>query len=572
MGARWDALRERLAGWEGPATRLVSADSRRAGRIALVTLIAVTTLAEAALWTTGCTHQYAMPWDSAYLLEMGWRVHTGEIPHRDFATHIGMVPSLLTSLTFTLTGVNAKALVYGPAMLFPLIVFGGWWLARARFPAFFALLFSLLAGFLLVGMFPLGFPGVDFRLPSFAMQYNRLGWALISLLALQVSLRPRVEPTRAREWAEGIASGVILGILLFLKLNYFAAGIALLATGSMAQRPKWGSVAAGFAVTALALLACLRFDVGAIIADAGEAGQAAGAGRLLVILTVLRESMGEIALLVLVALFLVRPAAARGGMTRPFVSTLAVAALGIMICAGSNQVSRLPLLAVAAMLLVEHASRPGATEPSRFATHRLFAAAVAVVLVAGTLVPDAMSVGNAWRWRWFHLSHATAPARVDSPALVDMACPALPDDPKDAAGTVDKLLHGGDYLTPRAWAVSVNDALRLARANLQSNDRVVMLEWYNPMPLALGMPAPRGYSTARGYGKIPPEKRETIYREIFANVTLVLVPKYPPKNWGAKTLREAYGALIARDFEKVAESELWDLRRRSGTGSVPGSR
>jgi hypothetical protein len=108
------------------------------------------------------------------------------------------------------------------------------------------------------------------------MSYNRQGYALLGLLIVE-SFPLRREPP-VRGVGGGFSTGALVAILLFLKANYFLVGLVLAALSLVwsgrGERRRWCGLAAGFGVAAVAFLAYLRFDVGAMVADLRMAADA----------------------------------------------------------------------------------------------------------------------------------------------------------------------------------------------------------------------------------------------------------------------------------------------------------
>ena len=59
---------------------------------------------------------------------------------------------------------------------------------------------------------------------SFAMSYNRYGWSLLSILALILFVPPRDRD--GGDWIDIANAGSLLVALFYLKMTYFAAGLA----------------------------------------------------------------------------------------------------------------------------------------------------------------------------------------------------------------------------------------------------------------------------------------------------------------------------------------------------------
>jgi hypothetical protein len=397
--------------------RFLSANSPKAYRIAFIVLGVLVVLMVGSLAYLRATHQRVNAWDSAFLLDGGWRLLNGQRPHTDFSSPFGAVSLLVITLGMAVTRGSAAALSIGYAIVFPFITLWAWWISRRRLSAVNAFLFAGMAGLLTIGTHRLG---SSYQLATYAMQYNRLGWALITILALQLFLAPigRRDPNdgdaaaggRHRFFSscllEGVSTGALLGLLLFTKITYFVAGVALLAvatlllarrrqtlpgqagpelplssrgtspigTGGPLTNPGFYGLGLGFVVVVLAMLAYLRFDVVSFVSDMR---MLSGAQSLVARMDALRAVFSPnlvplllLGLVLILTLILVsRPGGGWGSESRrgpgdnrllawpPLVGGVAVALAGLFTCSANAQQGAIPLLGVAALIFVETVRR-----------------------------------------------------------------------------------------------------------------------------------------------------------------------------------------------------------------------
>ncbi|HWC90371.1 MAG TPA: hypothetical protein VG433_11965, partial [Pirellulales bacterium] len=245
--------------------RLFQANSPWAYRLAMLGLLAGALTVTALQCWTGCAPIWKMPYDSLLMLDGGWRVICGQRPHLDFYSPLGAVPYLITALGMRLAGPTADALAVGPAVLMPLLVGWCWWVVRRRMSAVHGLLIATWIGLLAVAPFTLG---DRYNQCSYAMQYNRYGWALISLLLIESFVAPL--PGSRGRFRDGLSTGALLGLLAFTKFTYFglaliAVALALFKQGRHLRR--LAGILAGFLLIALGMAAFLRFDLQAYLAD-----------------------------------------------------------------------------------------------------------------------------------------------------------------------------------------------------------------------------------------------------------------------------------------------------------------
>jgi hypothetical protein len=167
--------------------------------------------------------------DIFFLLENGWRVVNGQRPHVDYASAWGPVTFLIAGLGLTFSGFTVDGIGYGNAIFGLLVSLWSYHLVRDRLEPIPRILISLYLVGLIVAPYPLGW-GVFHT--SYAMVYNRYGYALLGLIMLESFETAGGQRREKEEWIGGFSSGVAAGLALFLKITYFFVA-ALLIGGSV---------------------------------------------------------------------------------------------------------------------------------------------------------------------------------------------------------------------------------------------------------------------------------------------------------------------------------------------------
>ncbi|MCX6929084.1 MAG: hypothetical protein NT154_38595, partial [Verrucomicrobia bacterium] len=249
-------------------TGLISSDTKRSFLIA-ATALAVLLLAIGGLlaWI-GAPPMNGRPWDAAIVLDGAWRVANGQVPHRDFYSFVGSFPWYLASLGMKLSHPCLSAIVYGDILLMAALCSTAMAVFCRRTSALYALLFSLFLGVLVVSPRPLGDP---FDYIDYAMSYNRFGEAFLGLFSVLVFLSPRSGDRRGLiGLVEAALMGLLLTLLWFVKLNYFAIGALFFGIGvalrfiDLRSAVVCGLSALGFLGLALALTG---IPLGAMVGD-----------------------------------------------------------------------------------------------------------------------------------------------------------------------------------------------------------------------------------------------------------------------------------------------------------------
>ncbi len=201
--------------------------SKRAFSVAAVVAGLVLAFAGGYLLKKGAPGLNGRPWDVGCLLDGAWRIESGQVPHRDFYSHLGSFPYYLAWLGIRVSHPSLSAIIYGNVMLMLALCLVAFLTLSRRTSALYSGLLTVFFGVLVISVRPLGDP---YDCNDFAMLYNRFGEAFLGLFAALAFLPP-LQPARSRfpDLLEAMLMGLLLTLLWFDKLNYFA--IAVLSFG-----------------------------------------------------------------------------------------------------------------------------------------------------------------------------------------------------------------------------------------------------------------------------------------------------------------------------------------------------
>ena len=223
-------------------------------------LLAVVYLAYLAVAQAGAINDCGH--DVFLLLDGGWRILNGQVPHRDFYLVLGPLEYMLTAGGLFLANGGPRGLAYANVGCGIILGVWGWLLARRRMPIAVALIFTAWLILTATSPTPTGAQRSDL---SFAMIYNRHGYGLLAIVLVECAFASQRSRFRG-----GVSSGIALTLLAFLKLNFFgAAGLLLLATFPVKKEELarlWGALA-GIFCTVAAFAVFLRFSVSAFLFD-----------------------------------------------------------------------------------------------------------------------------------------------------------------------------------------------------------------------------------------------------------------------------------------------------------------
>lgn len=307
----------------------------------------------AALVYLGALHTNLFGHDSFIVLDSGWRVLQGQLPHVDFHTAQGPVFSIYSAFVM-LAGRANLGFGFGFARALATAALTIWCFLLLRnriIPAATIVLCVLVA--LMAGA-PFALTSSPFT-QSMAMFYNRFGYALLALVLLD-GFQPRPP-----SFVGGFSSGIAIGLLLFLKINFFGASLGFLALSMALRRPRLDRLAGlvtGSVLLAAPIIIWLRFDIAAMANDlrALAVARASVSFPLHRLLRTLNDSVLPIILLVSVGVIvtLLRWEKNSASVYRlsPVVLSLATAVAEIAVGIANQQNAVFFLMGIASVLLM----------------------------------------------------------------------------------------------------------------------------------------------------------------------------------------------------------------------------
>jgi hypothetical protein len=164
--------------------------------------------------------------DVPILLDGGWRVFSGQIPHSDFNSPIGFFQFLILSIAIKISGNTPNSLGLSDSLFFLISTLLCFYLTNKKLPVLYSLIFSMCIGIFSISPNAIG---LHYSELTYAGRYNRIGFVMITLLAFNLFSN---EPNAIKlNIIKPIISGFILAILFYTKINYFILGISLLILG-----------------------------------------------------------------------------------------------------------------------------------------------------------------------------------------------------------------------------------------------------------------------------------------------------------------------------------------------------
>jgi hypothetical protein len=482
-------------------------------------------------------------------LDGGWRVLNGQRPAVDFLATMGPVWYLLWAGGMAVAGKSAIGLAWASG--FAAVVIAAWscLLLRRRMaplPLFLACISLLL---LASAPIPLGFSPWH---TTFAMSYNRQGFALIGLVLLECFLPESEYGDTFSRFGGGFSTGLACAILLFLKISYGIVGVAVAGLSVALRtndRRRMAGIAAGFLLAALPILTYLRFDVAALVRE--NRLLASVRGKLVNPRNISRELLAdkyELAPVLLTGLLTILVAgipARRRVMLG--IACLTAAGAGTLLILGNAQPSGLPLIAVTAVLLANEITllirggRIGAAQ----------AAPLLCLALLSALLPVAVDVTGLGFAVADKAVHRRGGAHLNVPQLSSLAWFNDTTNPPE-------LNENGDRIVGL-----IEEGMALTRANSRPDESVRGLAGTNPFSYAMMRPPSRGGAVSITDRKVS----ETVVPSLdtlFGDVDLILVPKFLTTNTETLVIiLRRYPELLGKKYRSVAESTHWLLYRRA---------
>ena len=529
--------------------------SAKAPAVTVLSLLAI-------LVTCGATLAVGLPQmtvdghDVFGFLDGGWRVLQGQVPHVDFYSAMGPLYYLVWAAGLKFAHYRVEGIVYVTALLG--VVLGLWSFAvvRNRLGALCATVCTVLLVCLWLAPFAIGDPSY---LTTYAMQYNRLGYVLFLLIFIELLGAPDPNGHAQGEWG-GCSSGLALGLLLFLKANFFMVALVPLACVYVfrIKNKRHGLfLVCGFLAALLPMSWYLHWHLGSMVTDlriaAGARVTQGALGRALVRIP-LRNFTTIAALVGLALLAQALPGEEKRKafsiLNRNWLWIFLVLACDFAVAASNYQRSVLPLSLIAMLLLVDQLIR--SRTPERREMQRGLAMCLFVVVVA-TALPPATDLVSAWESETLvRMGRAPSGSHIDASQMAALGF-------KDYS---DAIWWGAEWHNGHLMTGRVNDGIALLRQHTTAAERIVCLCFANPFSYALLRQPPRGGSPFLDDGSSVSETSAPSAERLIGDADLVIYPKADPNPPTVATLLRICEPILSKNYRNLAESEQWVLLQR----------
>lgn len=492
--------------------------------------------------------------DAFLLLDDGWRVLSGQVPHRDFHTPLGPVEFWLVGGGMLLSRGSAQGIAIGIAAFGFLLGVWSWLLCRTRMPVLFASVVTAWIVLTATCPTPLGF---DPRFLSCAMIYNRQGYALLGLILIECAFARG----KSRFWG-GFSSAAAVVLLLFLKLNFLGIAVLFLLVSVLFRRAElsrlWGFLT-GAATVFLAFLLYPRFSLPAFIGDMSFVAHARASslnipGLIHGIDICARSGATWLVILMTAAIvFIASHEERQSAKMRTLVLLgLVVLASGPLFLQTNSFENRCELASLWIIVLLDPISSLHLRlRANKIATLAIIAACLGGI--AAALIPEVSSTFNL-------LAYQTAAQKGSG---IRIAAPGMENIRfYDSTAFYDKVKlgdgDGSDYVN------IVNDGMNLLRNQLGPNETILPLGFHNPFSYLLRRKQARGGSSYLFIGNSISETHMPPTDWVFDRADLMILPTYEGTHSESdQFIQDYYRTYLTQNFHFVAKSQDWALYRRN---------
>lgn len=203
-------------------------------------------------------------------MEAAWRTLQGHWPHTDIYTPLGLTYFLQHGAAAWLWGLDGHVLSRADLIALPFVLIPALMFSWRRLNAFSTILLTLFLTVLVMSPIPLDGPE---RFVAYLANYNRLGGGLCAVVALWALGAPR-RHSAAWGLADAVAVGVVLLILAFLKVTFFALAVAIVMTGCVVTPGVWRMTLVAVAVLAIGVVALELAHPGLLASYAADLNRA----------------------------------------------------------------------------------------------------------------------------------------------------------------------------------------------------------------------------------------------------------------------------------------------------------
>lgn len=467
-------------------------------------------------------------------LDGTYRIWSGEVPNVDFQSSLGPLAFYLPAAGYGLTGSMAAAMPVGMALMVTMFamvtaeVIG----SRMRWTTGLPLAIFLL----LIAAAPAN-PGEWVGELTFAMFYNRMGWAALGLLL--VMYLPRWRQSPGTELKDAACAGFLLLFMLYTKITYGLAELGFLIFMLSDRRQyRWAALALCSCLVAVLLIEVLWQGGLNHLADLRLASQVSGG--IPTIRALADVALRNLADVTVYAIFAVLLLLLRRRL-RDLLFIGFCVATGFLIIEQNFQILGILTLGASAAVIAEILLQPETMPKFWYLPRGL------PLLLTMFLLP--VTVSNAATLT-MHVFYAVSGKGEQVPL------------PNFEGIRLVPMWSTGQYDYFRRYNETLADGAAALADLGEAPEHVVVLDFVNPFSAGMRLRPPAGDGAWYHWGRTLNRDHHPPADEIFAGATLVLDPKSPIEIWTTLGMRDIYADYIADHYRLVRETQYWRIYRR----------
>ena len=539
--------------------RLQSLASRGERWLVPTLLGGLTLLLLLALVLPGKSYSGVYTSDIMIFMDGAHRLLGGQVPNVDFHTPLGALTVLLPAFGLWMNGLGGMmpwATAAFAILFLPLLLY----ISRSRLPLAYSLGFGIYAVLLVIGPVNVG-EQVDQT--SFAMFYNRWGYALLSLLFL-LALPPR--GARARPMLDGAVAAALLLLMFYLKVSYFLLGFGfLVGLGLLTATRRPVLIALAGAAILMAAIEIFWGGSGTYIADIRMAAEASGAvrGSLFTLSRIVLLNL----MAVIVFLGVLAIAVAQGVSWRIILLCLYMAGAGVLLVNQNAQMMGILTLIPAALVAALSLGRQDEGTPSQWprAASLLLIAALVIPPATISLVTTGYFAAKSLRTKGDGAYQAELAGLIVEEGAID-AFKLGPDVQRAAYQTGQPTLEMYNKMRNQRFKQvfsqpeylrTLEDGVRLLGSDPRLSGKVFVFDMGNPFNALLGREPPVGVDAWNHNGRTMTAALYRPAEKMLADVDVVMVPKVSTELSTTQLMEQVYGPYLKHRFQLLATSDYW---------------
>ena len=472
--------------------------------------------------------------DLFIFLDGAHRIWSGQVPNVDFHSSLGPLAFYIPAAGYGISGTLGGAMPVGMALIVLLLAIIASEVIRSRMRMSIGL--PLAFFLLLIAAVPVN-PGEWVGELSFAMFYNRIGWAALGLLL--VMYLPRQADQPRRQVTDAVCATVLSLLMLYTKVTYGLMAMAFLAFMLLDCRQLlWSAMALALMLLSVILLELPWQGSLSHLKDLRLASSVSGdLPTLRVMADVILKNLADIAVFGIFAGLLL---SVRRRLREILFVGFCVAS-GLLIIEQNFQIVGILTLGAGSAVIAELLLRSQALPDQR-------AWAQGLPLLLGALIlPPTASYAISLT---MHSVYAVAGKGEQ------LALPAF------EGIRLIPMWSQGQYDFYHRYNASIADGAAALKALGTPVKRVAVLDFVNPFSAGMDIDPPEEDSPWYHWGRTLDRSHFPAPGEIFANAEYILDPKSPIEIYTNRGMREIYGGYLTQQYLLVAETEQWRIYRR----------